>query len=91
VNAEQAGRAVHVLRWLSHELAAEKHPLAHVPAQLARALLEEPSAASCRSCGGELPAQERTGRPRVLCLTCSPRKTREKSTVATEPTIEEVA
>lgn len=73
--SERVGRAVHVLRWLSGELAAERHPLAHVPAQLARALLEDPAAGpGCTLCGGELPAAASTGRPRTRCLRCSPRR-----------------
>lgn len=78
--ARQLGNASAVLRWLAGQLAAEKHPLAHIPAGLASALLEVP-AAGCRTCGDPLPAPERTGRPRILCLACSPRKTQENARV----------
>lgn len=67
------GNTVAVLRWLAAELAVERHPLAHVPAELARALLEDP-VGGCRACDGPLPAPARTGRPRALCLVCSPRR-----------------
>lgn len=79
--ARRLGNTAAVLRWLAAQLAAEKHPLAHVPAELACSLVTAP-AVGCRSCGGSLPPRERTGRPRVLCLECSPRKTPEKSTIA---------
>lgn len=80
---ERLSAAVQVLRWLSTELAGERHALAHVPAQLAARLLEEPDAGSCRSCGGALPTPSGTGRPRAMCLSCSPRrgKLAQKSTV----------
>jgi hypothetical protein len=67
------GNTVAVLRWLAAELAVERHPLAHVPAELARALLDPPDD-GCRVCDGPLPAPAQTGRPRVLCLHCSPRR-----------------
>ncbi|GAB3048749.1 hypothetical protein GCM10027053_03900 [Intrasporangium mesophilum] len=84
---ERLSATVRVLRWLSGELAAEHHALAHVPAQLASALLEEPAAGECRTCGGPMPPPSRTGRPRSMCLSCSPArgKVAEKSTVTTYP------
>lgn len=63
-------------RWLAGELARERHPLAHVPAELAAALLDVP-VAGCKDCGAPLPVQ-RKGRPRLFCLACSPRKSPEK-------------
>ena len=66
------GQAVQVLRWLASQLASDRHPLAHVPQQVASALLAEPEQA-CRLCGGELPPRLiGAGRPRVRCETCSP-------------------
>ncbi|NYI78741.1 hypothetical protein [Nocardioides panzhihuensis] len=83
--ARRLGNTSAVLRWLAAQLAADKHPLAHVPADLARSLLDVP-AEGCRSCDGPLPPAERTGRPRVLCLTCSPRrgKPMQNATVKTD-------
>lgn len=74
--ARRLGATVTTLRWLAAQLAAESHPLAHVPVQLADALLTEP-VGGCRGCGEPLPTGNRTGRPRLLCLACSPRKTPE--------------
>lgn len=78
--ARRLGNAVTVARWLGRELASEKHPLAHVCAQLVAALTDLP-VGGCRGCGDPLPAPQRTGRPRVLCLVCSPRKTQENKRV----------
>lgn len=78
--ARRLGATVTTLRWLAAELAADRHPLSHVPVQLADALMSEP-AGGCRGCGEPLPAPQRTGRPRVLCLVCSPRKTPENKRV----------
>jgi hypothetical protein len=87
-SAEEAGRrrvstCVLALRWLAGQLAAERHPLAHVPAQVAASLLEE-QVGGCRMCGAPLPQPARTGRPRSRCLRCSPsrRKPSAKSTIA---------
>lgn len=71
VTAAKVGDVVRILRVLSGELARDRHPLAHVPQQLASALLDEP-VEGCQLCGGELPPPARTGRPRVRCLRCSP-------------------
>jgi hypothetical protein len=63
--------SVLALRWLAGQLAAERHPLAHVPQQIADALLEEP-VGGCSLCGAPLPTPARTGRPRSRCTRCSP-------------------
>jgi hypothetical protein len=72
----RVGRAILLLRWLSRELAAEGSKLAHVPVQIADALVLQ--AGGCSLCGGPLPAPVGRGRPRSRCLDCSPRR---KSTV----------
>jgi hypothetical protein len=84
VTPKQVGQAVQVLRWLASELAGERHPLAHVPQQVAAALLSGPGAGCCRLCGGPLPMPALTGRPRVRCERCSPsrRKLSAKSRMA---------
>jgi hypothetical protein len=76
------------LRWLAGELARDRHPLAHLPEQLADALLAEPDEAGCRVCGGPLPVPLGVGRPRVRCERCSPprRKPIAKSTMAASTT-----
>lgn len=78
--ARRLGSAATVARWLGRELASERHPLAHVAAQLVTALTDLP-VGGCRVCGDPLPAPQRTGRPRMLCLVCSPRKTPENKRV----------
>lgn len=78
--ARRLGNTAAVLRWLAGQLASEKHPLSHVPIQLANALADVP-VGGCRGCGEPLPAPQRTGRPRVMCLVCSPRKTPENPRV----------
>jgi hypothetical protein len=80
VTARRLGNTAAVLRWLAAQLASEKHPLSHVPMELANALTDVP-VGGCRGCGDPLPAPQRTGRPRVLCLVCSPRKTPENKRV----------
>lgn len=69
------GNVVGVLHWLAGQMAAEGSAFEHVPAGIARSLLGPP-AGGRRQCDGPLPAPARTGRPRVVCLSCSPRKTR---------------
>jgi hypothetical protein len=58
--ARRLGSMNAVLRWLAAELAAERHPLSHVPIQLANALTDVP-VGGCRGCGGPLPKPQRTG------------------------------
>jgi hypothetical protein len=85
--------AVKRLRTLSRELRAERHPLAHVAQQIANDLVDvrapaapapigrfEPSpTGNCRQCGAPLPLPTmRRGRPRTLCLTCSPARHRDR-------------
>ena len=70
------------LRWLAGELARDRHPLAHVPDQVAD-VLAGAGDEGCRVCGGRLPVPLGVGRPRVRCESCSPprRKVSAKSTV----------
>lgn len=81
VTARRQGQLVTVLRYLAAQLASEKSAYSHIPMQLVSALLEEP-VGGCRTCGAPLPVRNRTGRPRLLCTACSPKKTSEKSRVA---------
>lgn len=91
---EPRSTSILALRWLAGQLAGERHPLAHVPSQVAAALLEDPVAA-CTLCSGPLPAPLGRGRPRSRCERCSPprRKATANSTVEPpeEPNQEEVA
>lgn len=80
--------SIQQLRALHRQLRREHHPLSHVPAQIANRLVDikapapriasaqEPSpVGNCRKCGASLPLPTMgRGRPRKLCLTCSPTK-----------------
>ncbi|QWC83715.1 hypothetical protein KLP28_08630 [Nocardioidaceae bacterium] len=86
---DEVTRIIHELRAFSRRLAAERHPQAHVPNLLANRLNDArvPAPApprgkvssptgNCRICGNALPLPSTgRGRPRTLCLTCSPPKT----------------
>jgi hypothetical protein len=72
-----------VLRKLAADLAAEGSGYAHVPADLARSLLELPPVGGCSLCDAPLPPPARTGRPRSRCLDCSPRRCRKPSAMST--------
>src|SRR5439155_24587690 len=73
LTTRQLGDVVRVLRWLSGELARERHGLAHIPAQVATILADPRPAAGCRLCGATLPPRSSgAGRPRVRCEQCSP-------------------
>lgn len=88
VQVDPISAAVRELRALASRLAAEHHPLAHVPQQIANELVDvrgpaptpvgpyEPSpTGNCAKCGRPLPLPTMgRGRPRTLCLTCSPRR-----------------
>jgi hypothetical protein len=66
MDAQTRGHVVARLRWLASELQREHHPLAHVPAGLARIVVEGRAAGGCRGCGG-LVEHVRRGRPRLYC------------------------
>ncbi len=86
VQLDPSSVAVQSLRQLSRELKKDRHPLAHVPNDIARVLIDnhvptpalpaqkQPSpTGNCRQCGDALPLPSmRRGRPRTLRLTCSP-------------------
>ena len=65
------GHAVAVLRWLAGELHADRHPLAHVPMELAAVVADGGPRTGCKRCGGPV-EPVRVGRPRVTCETCRP-------------------
>lgn len=71
----QSNAAV-ALRALAAQVRAEGSRYAPVLLDLAAALTM-PLSGGCRICGGALPASAATGRPRVLCLICSPRRKAE--------------
>lgn len=78
--------AVKELRRLALRLKAERHPLAHIPQQVANRLVdvrapaptpiagfEESPTGNCAQCGRALPMPTmRRGRPRTKCTACSP-------------------
>lgn len=88
VEPDPVSDAVHQLRRLASRLAAERHPLAHVPQQVANQLVNDRGPAprpaggfvesptgNCERCGRPLPLPTvKPGRPRKLCTVCSPRR-----------------
>ena len=68
-------RVVDMLRYLAVELQREKHPLAHVPLQLAGLVRDGGPGTGCKRCAGPVEQCGR-GRPRLHCEACrAPRRT----------------
>lgn len=90
VELDPISAAVKELRSLASRLKAERHPLAHIPQQVANRLvdvrapaprlpegLKESPTGNCTACGRALPMPTMgRGRPRTKCTICSPPKAR---------------